>query len=110
MKKILSILTVSLMLLTACKSSKNTSSSSDKAEKSTANVETWIIADQKAACAEGSTELCYQVKKVGESDYTPMNITIEGFSYEEGNKYQVVVNVVNGKYSLKEVLYKIPSK
>lgn len=110
MKKIISILAISLMLLAACKSTKSAASDTGKAEKEPAKVETWILANQKVACGDGSTELCYQVKKAGESDYTPMNVTIDGFTFEEGNKYQIVVNVAHGKYSLKEVLYKVPSK
>ena len=112
MKKIIKIAFVLAFFATtvACKSTKSAASDTGKAEKEPAKVETWILANQKVACSNGSTELCYQVKKAGESDYTPMNVTIDGFTFEEGNKYQIVVNVAHGKYSLKEVLYKVPSK
>lgn len=110
MKRIISILVIALMLLTACKSSKNASSNSSKEAKEPTKAETWIVGPEKVACAEGSALLCYQVKKAGESDYSLMNVNIEGFNFEAGNKYQIVVYASNGKYTLKEVLYKIANK
>lgn len=103
MKKNLFLFGIALSLLVACKSTKNTTD----AAASAADTETWIIADQKSPCAESSTENCFQVKKLGESSYSLMNLSIEGFTYEPNFKYQIIVKSKKGNYTLVKELYKV---
>jgi hypothetical protein len=103
MKKQFLLFGFALSLLVACKTSESTSTSKE-------NTETWIIADKLMPCAEGSAENCFQVKKVGESSYSLVNATIEGFTYEPDFKYQLVVKAKKGKYELVKELFKVATK
>lgn len=93
MKKIIAALFLATVLLSACKSSKDTSSKG-KETKQESTIEKWIIASEKVNCSETSTEQCFQVKKFGSSGYEILNVEIEGFIYEPGYKYQIEVKVV----------------
>ena len=107
MKKFAFVFTVLLSFLTACKSS---GSISDSASKKASQSETWIIADNKVPCSEGVTEMCYQVKKTGEYEYSLVKATIEGFTFEPNHKYQIVVKEKKGNYVLVKELFKVSTK
>ena len=96
MRKLITVLFVISTLLFACKSSKETSSSTSKKEwvKTT---EKWIIASTQVKCDESSEALCYQVKKAGAMDYEKLNVLIENFIFEPGYKYQIELNIIPSK-------------
>lgn len=117
MKKIISALFLATLLLTACKSSKEVASKTEETVKEVAAVESWIIASKKVACndADGVATTCYNVKKAGDREYVPMNVSIEGFEFEEGYKYQIEIKVIPSKkgdtrYVYVKQIHKIMSK
>ena len=118
MKKIISALFLATLLLTACKSSKETSSNVkevvEETAKEIATVEKWIIAGEKVKCGEGDLEDCFQVKKFGSANYENMNVEIQGFTFEPGYKYQLEIKVVPSKkaateYILVKEMFKVAS-
>lgn len=107
MKKFISALFLTALLLTACKSSKDLSAKTEETVKEVAAVESWIIASEKVACndEEGTAISCYNVKKAGAREYVPMNVSIEGFEFEEGYKYQIELKVIPSKKSATRYVY-----
>lgn len=101
MKKIIAALFLTTVLFSACKSSKETSSTADdilkESTKNEVSVEKWIIAGEKVNCSETSTEQCYQVKKFGSAGYENINVDIQGFDFEPGYKYQIELKIVPSK-------------
>ena len=109
MKKIIAALFLATLLLSACKSSKEASSNSNEfikeSTKEVTTVEKWIVAGEKVNCPETSTELCYQIKKFGSSDYESMNVDIQGFNYEPGYKNQIEVKVLPSKKEATQYIF-----
>lgn len=115
MKKVITLFFFASLLLVACKSTKNVSSSNNTAISESSTIENWIIANEKVKCSEASLNLCFKVKVDGNTDYALIDAEIEGFTYEAGYKYQLEVKVTSNsktgtKYSLVNELYKIPMK
>lgn len=116
MKKLIALFFIASMIFVACKSTKDASTSAVKVAEEiqeAVSMQTWILGSEMAKCDEAAAEaLCLNVKKSGEMDYTPMNILIEGFTYEPGYKYQLEVKIVNSKkeatrYMLVKELFKV---
>lgn len=134
--------TLSTLLLTlACSSSKPPESSTPETEPapaepalaSTANdepppptsataataaakLETLFVRDQRAACEGEGPRECLQVRNSESEEWRNLFASIEGFSYEPGNSYELRVEVTpianppadasSLKYALKEVVSK----
>ncbi len=119
MKKGITVLFFAALLLVACKSSKNASSTNKNAtldsSSNVTTIESWIVSNTKVSCTEGAVDQCLQIKKGSNSTYEILNSEIVGFNYEPGYKYQLEVKIANNKktgmvYSLVKELYKIPMK
>ncbi len=52
-----------------------------------------VIAAEKATCNQEQEKSCFKAKKPTDPYWTFQIEAIEGFEYEEGNEYQVKVNV-----------------
>jgi len=104
----ITIFFVAALALSACKSSKNTTSTSNVTE-------TWIIANKTVNCDNNTEAQCLQIKKGSSPFYQVLNEEIKGFNYEPGFKYQVEVKKTTNKktgtsYVLVKELFKIPMK
>ena len=78
--------------------------------------QTWMIDAETAVC-ESSTNECLLIKQSGKKEFEIFNEPIEGFNYEKGNIYTIVVKqeikkppIAIGESILKYVLVKIISK
>ena len=131
--------TLSTLLLTlACSSSKPPESSTPETEPapaepalaSTANdepppppsateaakLETLFVRDQRAPCEGEGPRECLQVRSSESEEWRNLFASIEGFSYEPGNSYELRVEITpianppadasSLKYKLKEVVSK----
>lgn len=112
MRYLFTFLVASLLFITACKSTKEVSSSAETVVANAEVVEKWIVAPEKIACDDTNTNLCYQVKKAGETNYSNYDVVIEGFTFEPGYKYLLEVKVITSKkadtrYVLVKETYKV---
>jgi hypothetical protein len=109
MKKFIAAFFMATILLTACKSSKETSSNTTPElslnGKAVSTIEQWIIAGNMVKCGDADVSDCYQVKKFGSAGYEKMNVVIEGFNYEPGYKYQIEIKVIPSKKAPTKYLF-----
>lgn len=131
MKKILLLLTVSVLTLVSCKNNEKTEvkdaennvqkteevqTTPKTEEAATPDTITYIIAAERADCTGVGKMKCLQVKENKEDPWTLFYQGIDGFEYEEGYEYVVKVkrtNIENPpadassiKYTLEEVVSK----
>ena len=87
-----------------------------KAQSFNAKPETWYVDAEKVPCDYYVNE-CFLVKQPGQADYEVYGDKIEGFEYEAGYKYTIVVKqtikeppIAAGESVFKYVLVKVVSK
>lgn len=67
------------------------STTSKKKTNTNKDTQLWIIDAQKAKCEGVTTSMCLLVKKPGDKDFNLFYDAIEGFEYEGGNEYKILV-------------------